>query len=120
MSRLLTLVLLGSVAACGATRRPIAAPGEPFDPVGSYRTGGDCLHGSPESPTCIQSLRLVAGGTGSFVGDDILEEVTEDVTWKLEGDHVVVELRTWRFILRFGAGHTLLGEHGEVWSLEGG
>jgi hypothetical protein len=126
MSRSLVMALLSfALIACGTTTQHTEhAPGVPsssehiaaFDPIGAYRTGGDCAHGSPENPTCVMSLRLDVGGTGSFVGDDIVE----DATWGIEGEQIVVHVGTYHFSLRYGPNHTLIGEHDEVWSPDNG
>src|SRR6185503_5498322 len=86
-------LLLGSLLALSACRSaPAPTTKPPTTSVagidGTYKSGGDCAQGSPENPTCIQTLELAAGGKGSFIGDDIVEAAT----WKQDGDKITVAL----------------------------
>ncbi len=116
MRILASLLLLSSLnlAAChSSTPAGTSTATQPaaFQPAGSYSTGGGCAAGTPENPTCTQQLELAVDGTGSFIGDDIVEQLT----WSVDGDRVVVKLASRSFELRRGPDGTLTGEHG-VWS----
>jgi hypothetical protein len=95
-------------SAPSSTTRPAAA----FITVdGTYQTGGDCAHGSPENPTCIQTLELSAGGKGSFVGDDIVEPAT----WQRTADTITVAVSGRTMTLRAQPDGTLVDGYGSVW-----
>jgi hypothetical protein len=121
-----TMLVALFLTACGSSSTPAPAPPsstattvvEPaqppavFDPSGSYVTGGDCLSGTPENPTCIARLELAPDGTGSYVGDDTVE----DLRWTRRADRVIVTLANWSMELRRNPDETLTGARGVIWT----
>lgn len=115
--RTLGFAVVLALAACHSAAKPTP----PLPPkveakvtVGTYFSGGTCEHGTPENPTCMQTLELSAGGKGSFIGDDIVEPAT----WTQAGEKLTIALANRTLELQAKADGTLVDEHGIVYTLQ--
>ncbi|HEY5925719.1 MAG TPA: hypothetical protein VIV11_28730 [Kofleriaceae bacterium] len=116
--RIISLVLgsLLAVSACRSAPAPTTKPAPTViaAPDGTYKSGGSCAQGTPENPTCLQTLELAAGGKGSFIGDDIVEPAT----WTQAGDKITVAIGGRTMELQAKADGTLVDANGTVWKRE--
>ncbi|HEU0030233.1 MAG TPA: hypothetical protein VFQ53_06365 [Kofleriaceae bacterium] len=107
-------MLLSITAGCPAPKpaaKPPTTRPATLDPIGRYAQGGDCAVGTPENPTCTQRLELVAGGTGTFIGDDIAERAT----WTVTGDEIRVVIGERSMTLKPSTSDALVDDHGLTW-----